>query len=239
MSRPRNRHWLVKLALVKALLHFLRLHQRTPIRVILVPDQYGNRCAQSGSLPHTGYELKRICLDAHPSATTMPLSTAPQVLFHIIEIQDKASRQSLQHTHLAGPMGFTCSSQAEMGHALSSLQDRRPKAPLNSSPAFNYTAIASLQELLPCSENSSLAPMQESDQLCACVNIHDFDIAPGRRHDIPNLPIFIYRTVHLEGHDRSVVDYVYGPVSYTHLRAHETVLDLVCRLLLEKKKKKK
>src|SRR5665811_2455989 len=29
-----------------------------------------------------------------------------------------------------------------------------------------------------------------------------------------------------------------GSVSYTHLRAHETVLDLVCRLLLEKKKKK-
>ena len=26
------------------------------------------------------------------------------------------------------------------------------------------------------------------------------------------------------------------PVSYTHLRAHETVLDLVCRLLLAKKK---
>ena len=26
-------------------------------------------------------------------------------------------------------------------------------------------------------------------------------------------------------------------VSYTHLRAHETVLDIVCRLLLEKKKK--
>ena len=29
---------------------------------------------------------------------------------------------------------------------------------------------------------------------------------------------------------------VLGAVSYTHLRAHETVLDLVCRLLLEKKK---
>ena len=28
----------------------------------------------------------------------------------------------------------------------------------------------------------------------------------------------------------------FGTVSYTHLRAHETVLDLVCRLLLEKKK---
>ena len=27
----------------------------------------------------------------------------------------------------------------------------------------------------------------------------------------------------------------YKPVSYTHLRAHETCADLVCRLLLEKK----
>ena len=31
-------------------------------------------------------------------------------------------------------------------------------------------------------------------------------------------------------------DVVINAVSYTHLRAHETVLDLVCRLLLEKKK---
>src|SRR5665811_2446887 len=31
---------------------------------------------------------------------------------------------------------------------------------------------------------------------------------------------------------------LFAAVSYTHLRAHETVLDLVCRLLLEKKKKK-
>src|SRR5659263_770174 len=30
----------------------------------------------------------------------------------------------------------------------------------------------------------------------------------------------------------------FEPVSYTHLRAHETRHDLVCRLLLEKKKKK-
>ena len=33
-----------------------------------------------------------------------------------------------------------------------------------------------------------------------------------------------------------VVTYNLPSVSYTHLRAHETVLDLVCRLLLEKKK---
>ena len=31
----------------------------------------------------------------------------------------------------------------------------------------------------------------------------------------------------------------FAAVSYTHLRAHETVLDLVCRLLLVKKKTKK
>src|SRR5665648_1159651 len=34
-------------------------------------------------------------------------------------------------------------------------------------------------------------------------------------------------------------EYYPDPVSYTHLRAHETRHDLVCRLLLEKKKKQK
>ena len=38
----------------------------------------------------------------------------------------------------------------------------------------------------------------------------------------------------IAGHSQGGV----GAVSYTHLRAHETVLDLVCRLLLEKKKHK-
>ena len=41
--------------------------------------------------------------------------------------------------------------------------------------------------------------------------------------------------------DARVRDYLvtcYEPVSYTHLRAHETVLDLVCRLLLDKKHNK-
>ena len=38
-------------------------------------------------------------------------------------------------------------------------------------------------------------------------------------------------------HGKQHASYMHIPVSYTHLRAHETVLDLVCRLLLEKKKK--
>ena len=36
--------------------------------------------------------------------------------------------------------------------------------------------------------------------------------------------------------EKNVLNFT-AAVSYTHLRAHETVLDLVCRLLLEKKKK--
>ena len=39
-------------------------------------------------------------------------------------------------------------------------------------------------------------------------------------------------------HTEADLDYTLEAVSYTHLRAHETVLDLVCRLLLEKKKNK-
>ena len=39
--------------------------------------------------------------------------------------------------------------------------------------------------------------------------------------------------------DLATFEYGTQSVSYTHLRAHETVLDLVCRLLLEKKKRHK
>ena len=43
------------------------------------------------------------------------------------------------------------------------------------------------------------------------------------------------RGVTLSGGQRQRLAIARAPVSYTHLRAHETVLDLVCRLLLEKK----
>ena len=57
-----------------------------------------------------------------------------------------------------------------------------------------------------------------------------------RRVEQRSLP----RLSHLLGRVPQVVGMVVAidPVSYTHLRAHETVLDLVCRLLLEKKKRK-
>ena len=48
-------------------------------------------------------------------------------------------------------------------------------------------------------------------------------IAGGDERGIPHAP------------DRADSQETPRSVSYTHLRAHETVLDLVCRLLLEKK----
>ena len=47
---------------------------------------------------------------------------------------------------------------------------------------------------------------------------------------------FIWDGLRTQRLDRPYVRDNGTPVSYTHLRAHETVLDLVCRLLLEKKK---
>ena len=49
--------------------------------------------------------------------------------------------------------------------------------------------------------------------------------------------IILYFKIDKSGNIYVSNDEVTIPVSYTHLRAHETVLDLVCRLLLEKKKK--
>ena len=51
------------------------------------------------------------------------------------------------------------------------------------------------------------------------------------RTRVPASPAIEEIVGHLQLHAFVAVD----AVSYTHLRAHETVLDLVCRLLLEKK----
>src|SRR5450756_2899856 len=62
---------------------------------------------------------------------------------------------------------------------------------------------------------------------------------------IPRLPVLEARESGASDRHRGEVPYGgtppqgRGSVSYTHLRAHETRHDLVCRLLLEKKKKKK
>ena len=54
--------------------------------------------------------------------------------------------------------------------------------------------------------------------------------------DFQPLPDFILMMRQIKEFQARSFITVRNPVSYTHLRAHETVLDLVCRLLLEKKK---
>src|SRR5678815_6083783 len=71
------------------------------------------------------------------------------------------------------------------------------------------------------------------------INIDDIDTF----HIFPLARItmhFTYRKKGTDNNDRMVGESVIlHPVSYTHLRAHETPEHLVCRLLLEKKKKKR
>ena len=63
--------------------------------------------------------------------------------------------------------------------------------------------------------------------------IRDSRVA-ARRHDVIGVRITDAREETLP--DIGLLPVEDAAVSYTHLRAHETVLDLVCRLLLEKKK---
>ena len=59
--------------------------------------------------------------------------------------------------------------------------------------------------------------MRPADYRCDPAENESRRAGTGREDDVPEYQGTLY------------------PVSYTHLRAHETVLDLVCRLLLEKK----
>jgi len=62
---------------------------------------------------------------------------------------------------------------------------------------------------------------------------NDLDYAANFLHMCFAVPAEEY---HVDPILARAMDRIFTPVSYTHLRAHETVLDLVCRLLLEKKK---
>src|SRR5450756_2966777 len=69
---------------------------------------------------------------------------------------------------------------------------------------------------------------------------YEFDYTLPDKNKAPEIDT----TVELDGYKTTAPVFasgeqpiVKGPVSYTHLRAHETRHDLVCRLLLEKKKK--
>src|SRR5665811_716551 len=69
---------------------------------------------------------------------------------------------------------------------------------------------------------------------------HSYLMAMGRRYPLIVLLALAIAMPAIPGHARSDDDGIRimtpekgSAVSYTHLRAHETVLDIVCRLLLE------
>src|SRR5450759_2597498 len=76
-----------------------------------------------------------------------------------------------------------------------------------------------------------------NESVNATVKFEDYKL--GFFRNFPNLS-FSLNGVSVVGTDKFENDTLAGfkSVSYTHLRAHETRHDLVCRLLLEKKKKK-
>ena len=75
----------------------------------------------------------------------------------------------------------------------------------------------------------------KSPPFCAIINLLDYDtwkgaFFMGRKNPAKNINIGLL--AHVDAGKTT-------PVSYTHLRAHETDSYLVCRLLLEKKKNTK
>ena len=64
--------------------------------------------------------------------------------------------------------------------------------------------------------------------------------ATRREESLQKVPVAVsvLEGEQLERDNRNEVASIAQPVSYTHLRAHETKANLVCRLLLEKKKRK-
>eukprot|EP00658_Telonema_sp_P-2_P035140 TRINITY_DN25605_c0_g1_i2.p1 TRINITY_DN25605_c0_g1~~TRINITY_DN25605_c0_g1_i2.p1 ORF type:complete len:493 (-),score=130.98 TRINITY_DN25605_c0_g1_i2:47-1525(-) len=86
--------------------------------------------------------------------------------------------------------------------------------------------------------------IQDGDKILVLAEDND-TYAAGDSNETPRTPVPPFElppkapeNVLLCGWRRDFDDMITEPVSYTHLRAHETPEHLVCRLLLEKKKKK-
>ena len=80
-------------------------------------------------------------------------------------------------------------------------------------------------------------PRSTLDRSSAASDVYKRQEKVGVRVEAADHPVDGFLDELLVGHRLDVV--ALDPVSYTHLRAHETVLDLVCRLLLEKKQQEK
>mgnify|MGYP003378741846 CR=1 FL=1 len=91
---------------------------------------------------------------------------------------------------------------------------------------FNHAATGPFSSLVTIRLNNLLKEKSES-------NIDDYESFVNVAVETKNI---LSELIHCNADRIAFLDNTSNAVSYTHLRAHETVLDLVCRLLLEKKK---
>src|SRR5450756_3033547 len=117
--------------------------------------------------------------------------------------------------------------------------------------AFSWTAAFAASTALLTSSSPGMSPRLSSTYCLTAESARELATSPAWCPPIPSatanrLPdsrtasSFISRTFPVCVIEAELQWYIcipyFSPVSYTHLRAHETRHDLVCRLLLEKKK---
>src|SRR5665811_259098 len=92
-------------------------------------------------------------------------------------------------------------------------------------------------ERIPDVVRATLALEPEIDALSERYRFMRHAVVVGRGLNYSNafeMALKLMETCYVVAERFSSADFLHGPIalSYTHLRAHETVLDLVCRLLL-------
>ena len=94
--------------------------------------------------------------------------------------------------------------------------------------------LTGCQHLAEHSVTDKMATVKAS-QTQTVVNIKD--VLDSTTESIPTLTAVGYAVTSTQpGQNEAQKRLMAIPVSYTHLRAHETLMNLVCRLLLEKKR---
>src|SRR5450756_1780123 len=132
---------------------------------------------------------------------------------------------SSHHNHVASPL-FRRRSKIRRGNvALGSVASKRTN-PFSMLPLPYSTTICVSPE---GRGTVSVCAFEPEATPCSVIVIV---LVPGVSLSRPGCAGTLTKAFSSEAYHRLI------PVSYTHLRAHETRHDLVCRLLLEKKKKK-
>ena len=103
---------------------------------------------------------------------------------------------------------------------------------LTKTLAGNAAEVTCLVKAGQDPHGMKLKPSQRAELAKAkLVLINGYNLTPSLKTAKTNIPVVSVGELAVPSNPDN------DPVSYTHLRAHETTLHLVCRLLLEKKKK--